>query len=461
MANSENTAVNDLIAAAADGEASSAVPRSIATPRVHAKTLPLGSLPVTAPADHAQGTPLPPRHLSPHRQALVAEPTLDHAPSAAAYAPSASGAPSSLSPRALLALAEPRGRGGRRTLARQPPERLSYTDLALTQPWHPVEPELDWRDQAQFDRGLAEQHIATMQVSGQSRRRSEPTRLVLPAVLLMLLGVLTGIYIAVDRGGDASPAAPVAAAPAPAGSLASAGSPAVAAPIDTTPPDVVTPAPVAVPDPALGVLVDVRIDSSPNGATVMLVDRGKAQYLGTTPLTAAVDPSREYDVIFTYPSHTTQIEHLDARVHRRIEVTLVTRGGAAAAAAPRGPTPSAMAADPPIAAAPEKDGGSAAPARRRPRAPAESSRRAPRPAARLALEAPTGEGTLMVSSKPPCEIFIDGQSTGLTTPQRSLTLSAGRHRITLVNTEHDIRKTIGVQITAGATERVIEDLMAE
>jgi hypothetical protein len=65
----------------------------------------------------------------------------------------------------------------------------------------------------------------------------------------------------------------------------------------------------------------------------------------------------------------------------------------------------------------------------------------------------------MISSKPPCEIVIDGRATGLTTPQRAISLSAGSHRITLRNGEKSIRKTLTVQIAANATEKVIEDLM--
>ncbi|HEY6179899.1 MAG TPA: PEGA domain-containing protein, partial [Kofleriaceae bacterium] len=70
-----------------------------------------------------------------------------------------------------------------------------------------------------------------------------------------------------------------------------------------------------------------------------------------------------------------------------------------------------------------------------------------------------GVGTLMISSKPPCEIVIDGRATGLTTPQRAIALSAGSHRVTLRNSEKSIRKTLTVQIAANATEKVIEDLM--
>lgn len=70
-----------------------------------------------------------------------------------------------------------------------------------------------------------------------------------------------------------------------------------------------------------------------------------------------------------------------------------------------------------------------------------------------------GEGTLMISSKPPCEILIDGKPTGLTTPQRAITLPAGAHKVTLVNTAEGIKKTVSVQITADKPTKVIQDLM--
>ncbi|HEX3759089.1 MAG TPA: hypothetical protein VHW23_10300, partial [Kofleriaceae bacterium] len=74
-------------------------------------------------------------------------------------------------------------------------------------------------------------------------------------------------------------------------------------------------------------------------------------------------------------------------------------------------------------------------------------------------DAPAGQGTLMISAKPPCEIVIDGRATGLTTPQRSIALAAGSHRITLLNSEKSIRKVVNVQIVANTTAKIIEDLM--
>jgi hypothetical protein len=69
-----------------------------------------------------------------------------------------------------------------------------------------------------------------------------------------------------------------------------------------------------------------------------------------------------------------------------------------------------------------------------------------------------GKGTLVISSVPPCEIFIDGSPTGLRTPQRSIALPAGRHRIALVNREAGVDKTVAIELAANATENIIEDL---
>lgn len=70
-----------------------------------------------------------------------------------------------------------------------------------------------------------------------------------------------------------------------------------------------------------------------------------------------------------------------------------------------------------------------------------------------------GEGTLMISSKPPCEIAIDGVATVLTTPQRAIKLRAGKHKVTLFNLEHKIDKTFDVTIKSGKATKLIHDFM--
>jgi hypothetical protein len=210
----------------------------------------------------------------------------------------------------------------------------------------------------------------------------------------------------------------------------------------------------AVVAPTAGALVDVRIDSTPRGATVTLVDRGKTQLVGNTPISVAFDPAREYDLVFSYPDKPTKIEHLNASLTHKVLVALD--------ATAREPTP--------VPAASPASASSARAAERHATSPRRTSRPTGKAAAALASsdaadDAPAaapaelGEGTLMVSSKPPCEIVIDGHATGLTTPQKRIPLTAGPHKITLINGERGIKKTVSVQIEADDSKKVIEDFL--
>ena len=76
-----------------------------------------------------------------------------------------------------------------------------------------------------------------------------------------------------------------------------------------------------------------------------------------------------------------------------------------------------------------------------------------------APQATTDEGVLMVASKPPCELIVDGKATHLTTPQRSLALSAGSHAITFLNARQNIKKTVGVNITPRRPTKLIQNFM--
>ena len=68
-----------------------------------------------------------------------------------------------------------------------------------------------------------------------------------------------------------------------------------------------------------------------------------------------------------------------------------------------------------------------------------------------------GDGVLSHGAKPPCEIFVDGRNTGLRTPQREIKLSAGRHKITLLNNEFGIKESFSVDIKAGETAKMVKD----
>ena len=67
------------------------------------------------------------------------------------------------------------------------------------------------------------------------------------------------------------------------------------------------------------------------------------------------------------------------------------------------------------------------------------------------------DGVLSLGAKPPCEIFVDGRNTGLRTPQREMKLSAGRHKITLLNNEFGIKESFTVEIKAAETTKMVKD----
>lgn len=278
--------------------------------------------------------------------------------------------------------------------------------------------------------------IGTLRVQ-QRKRWMTAGKLVASLILLATIGVFVGGYLVFDSRGSKAPvaAAAVPTPPAPA-SAAVADEPApvkAAVVAEPAPAPVRAAAPAAA--PSASKFVDVMVVSTPAGATVTLVDRGKTTFIGTTPIALALEPSRKVELVFSYADRPTQIEALDPATTRRMDVTLGAR-------------PAAPAPAPPAAVAPPPKPALVAPAPVRRRAPA----------VRAAAVA-AGEGTLMITSKPPCEIIIDGKPTGLTTPQRAIALSAGPHQITLVNEDEDIRKQISVRIRADQATKVIENLM--
>jgi hypothetical protein len=128
-----------------------------------------------------------------------------------------------------------------------------------------------------------------------------------------------------------APRVPVVAPTVPV--VAPAAAPVVAPTVPVVAPavPVVAPSkPVALPTSAVlataqiavPTLVDLRLDSQPEGATVVLIDRGKSAPLGTTPLQASVDVSREYDLVFSAPDRFPRVEHVDPKSRLEVSVML-------------------------------------------------------------------------------------------------------------------------------------------
>jgi serine/threonine protein kinase len=186
--------------------------------------------------------------------------------------------------------------------------------------------------------------------------------------------------------------------------------------------------------------INGNFDSVPPGATVSLIVDGKRQLLGTAPVKAPLDPRSAYKVLFEKPGYVSVNRPilLSGSLEEHITVNLEKDD-----AEPALPAPSRgnVAPSPP---------------------PAKKTVRADK-----AVESDgepqdkmveTGAmGVLVLGSKPPCEIAIDGASTGQHTPQKDLKLPIGRHRVTLSNSEFNIRETFAVDIKADEPAKVIKD----
>jgi hypothetical protein len=179
---------------------------------------------------------------------------------------------------------------------------------------------------------------------------------------------------------------------------------------------------------------------------VSFVDGGHAVVVGRTPLTIMVDPSQSHDIALTLLDHETQLATIPAGGMTALAVDM---GPAKAGAMKTAPQQVAVAAPREEMPAPKKVTRREAP-KHEPKA-----QHITQPAPRA--ETPSGKGVLMISSKPPCEIVVDGRSTHLMTPQRSIPLAPGTHTIMLVNAGMKIHKSLEVAITAKKPTKVIQD----
>ena len=195
--------------------------------------------------------------------------------------------------------------------------------------------------------------------------------------------------------------------------------------------------------------------SNPPGATVSLIVDGKRETLGPSPATTKLDPRKSYQVLFEKPGFVSINRPVvfTGTTEEKINVTLEKAGRAAAAAA---------VAQTPVTRPEVKETKKATTvAKAEPREPkAEPKETKVEPKETKSDASPAvakGSGTLLLGSKPPCDIYIDGKDTGMQTPQRDIKLSAGKHRITLVNNEFGIKETFTVDIKADEVAKQIKD----
>lgn len=295
--------------------------------------------------------------------------------------------------------------------------------------------------------------------TGGARKAS---RLTLPLLVFAALSavVFAGAYV-YSRGRTAAPAATVAS-PAQEAMEASAG------------------------------LVDIRFDSNPPGASVVLVDREheSTSVVGTTPVRVAIDSRGRYDAIFTMPGHSPRLLAVSPKAPHLIADFSVDDPAAVSAAAARAPSTVAVAPAAPTApAAPSDDpttqaGAPGTPTETTPESvepspvtadpsraevPKNGKRPGKRPRGKGTNDLdedeeespvrgvdPSALGRLTISTKPPCQVLVNGKAHG-TTPLRELELPAGIYKITVVNKESAINETIAVRVTAGKETKFVQD----
>jgi serine/threonine protein kinase len=176
--------------------------------------------------------------------------------------------------------------------------------------------------------------------------------------------------------------------------------------------------------------ISVRFESTPPGARITLVRGSERRNVGETPTTALVDASGgAWTVEMTrngYEPFSQTLEVPSGQAEHTLNAPLVERSGRVAVRVPR---PSQ---DPPRPLdEPQEQGGG---------------------------NTGGGQGTLRVNTTPWSEVFVDGRRIG-NTPQMNIPLPAGRHTITLVNSEFNIRERVVVNISAGQTETLIRTLV--
>ncbi len=229
--------------------------------------------------------------------------------------------------------------------------------------------------------------------------------------------------------------------------------------------------------------VVAAFESAPPGARVAVLVGGKRVDAGVTPTTFKIDPRQRYEVVFEKDGYVSVTRPLtltgapEEKVAVALErtavaavdtgpVTVPDRGNPGGTGRPPGGridlTPGGT-DKPPGGTGDKPPGGTDKPPGGTGDKPPGGTDKPPggtdKPPGGEPVERPTprGDGVLLLGSKPPCEIFIDGRNTGLRTPQREIKLSAGRHKVTLLNNEFGIKESFSIEIKPGETTRAVKD----
>ncbi len=173
--------------------------------------------------------------------------------------------------------------------------------------------------------------------------------------------------------------------------------------------------------------VTVQFDSVPTGASVTIVRGAETRSIGATPCSADVDVSGGQ---WTVRMERSGSRDYSAPLALTAGEPRGTHSATLEAAGRIGPT-----RPPVVGSGPDRPPVVRAPILRTDPPPSTGG----------------GNGTLRINTRPWSQVFVDGRLIG-NTPQMNISLPAGRHTVTLVNSEFNIRETITVEIHSGQTE---------
>ncbi len=207
-------------------------------------------------------------------------------------------------------------------------------------------------------------------------------------------------------------------------------------------------------------------ESNPPSAKVSLIVDGKRQDLGPSPQKAPLDPRQSYAVLFEKPGYVSVNKPIvfSGQLEEKINVPLEKASGTVAIA-PEVTTPEVKTTDvkktPDVKKTSDTKTGPVTKINEKKTPDVKTPEvKTPDPDEKVGNDTKVvakATGTLMLGSKPSCDIYIDGTNTGKQTPQRDIKLSVGKHRITLMNNEFGIRETFSVEIKADQSTKEIKD----
>ena len=262
--------------------------------------------------------------------------SLRHATSMApGYDPASVGSRSTIS--------EPLARGSvapRTSAAMQAPVELDAVDVPIdVAPFAADEPHVAGTPMTDDERVALPPTADAGEVTDDIDRSTARPRRSVAAIAGVAVGaalVLTTVGLMI-RGSGTKPAPappPATLATAPALPSLSAPSPTPAPAPPSRPPAVEVAATTSAAAAALAPVepaedepphADLPITSQPDGAIVTLIANGDATVVGRTPITATVDPTLSYDVVFALRDHPTMITHIDASKVRELTIDLTPR----------------------------------------------------------------------------------------------------------------------------------------